>query len=218
MVGPSSAPVTVVLEATSGSMLKTVQVKGIGVGILSCNVTRAFVPVPPFGPLRISESRLPTPTAPLDHEIVVMAMEAVDLKGYTIRWIHARVPEASQLYVSLPHVSLREGQRIRLVPGRASSPVSDDALVSAGGVVMTPPTTGAIFQLVNPAGTIIHECAAMPIGQSTIPVNSLTAFPNDDGTHAFLVPPVAHTVSNRGTGLFYSSSQVTPDRTWTDGP
>ena len=102
VVGPSSAPVTVVLEATSGSMLKTVQVKGIGVGILSCNVTRAFVPVPPFGPLRISESRLPTPTAPLDHEIVVMAMEAVELKGYTIRWIHARVPEASQLYVSLP--------------------------------------------------------------------------------------------------------------------
>jgi hypothetical protein len=33
-----------------------------------------------------------------------------------------------------------------------------------GGAVMTPPTTGAIFQLVDPAGTIIHEYAAMPVG------------------------------------------------------
>ena len=33
-----------------------------------------------------------------------------------------------------------------------------------GGAVMTPPTTGAIFQLVDPAGTIIHECAARPVG------------------------------------------------------
>lgn len=29
---------------------------------------------------------------------------------------------------------------------------------------MTPPTTGAIFQLVDPTGTIIHEYAAMPVG------------------------------------------------------
>ncbi|MFL6421052.1 MAG: hypothetical protein ACJ71P_16830 [Nitrososphaeraceae archaeon] len=33
-----------------------------------------------------------------------------------------------------------------------------------GGAVMTPPTAGAIFQLVDPAGTIIHEYAAMPVG------------------------------------------------------
>ena len=33
-----------------------------------------------------------------------------------------------------------------------------------GGAVMTPPTTGAIFQLVDPAGTIIHEYEAMPVG------------------------------------------------------
>jgi hypothetical protein len=32
------------------------------------------------------------------------------------------------------------------------------------GAVMTPPTTGAIFQIVNPAGTIIHEYAAMLVG------------------------------------------------------
>ena len=110
-------------------------------------------------------------------------------------------------------MSLREGQRIRLVPGRASSPVSDDALVSAGGVVMTPPTTGAIFQLVNPAGTIIHEYAAMPIGQSTIPVNSLTAFPNDDGTHAFLVPPVAAHGIEQGhwVVLFQLAGDAGPD-------
>ena len=29
---------------------------------------------------------------------------------------------------------------------------------------LTPPTTGAIFQLIDPAGTIIHEYAAMPVG------------------------------------------------------
>ena len=32
------------------------------------------------------------------------------------------------------------------------------------GAVMAPPTTGAIFQLVDPAGTIILEYAAMPVG------------------------------------------------------
>jgi hypothetical protein len=32
-----------------------------------------------------------------------------------------------------------------------------------GGAVMTP-TTGAIFQLVDPAGSIIHEYAAMAVG------------------------------------------------------
>jgi hypothetical protein len=107
--GPSSAPVTVALKATSGSLLKTARVQGNGVGILSCSVIRAFMPVPPLGPLRITESRLPTASAPLDHEIVVMAMASVELKGYTIRWIDEQVPEASQFYVSLPHVTLREG-------------------------------------------------------------------------------------------------------------
>jgi hypothetical protein len=67
-----------------------------------------------------------------------------------------------------------------------------------GGAVMTPPTTGAIFQLVDPAGTIIHEYAAMPVGQSTIPVNSLTAFPSDDGTRAFLVPSLTARGIERG--------------------
>ena len=33
-----------------------------------------------------------------------------------------------------------------------------------GGAVMTPPTTSAIFQLVDLAGTIIHEYAVMPVG------------------------------------------------------
>ncbi|MFL6358981.1 MAG: hypothetical protein ACJ72V_06525 [Nitrososphaeraceae archaeon] len=37
-------------------------------------------------------------------------------------------------------------------------------LLLKGGAVMTPPTAGAIFQLVDPAGTIIHEYAAMPVG------------------------------------------------------
>ena len=29
---------------------------------------------------------------------------------------------------------------------------------------MTPPTTGGIFRLIDPARTIIHEYAAMPVG------------------------------------------------------
>jgi hypothetical protein len=34
----------------------------------------------------------------------------------------------------------------------------------SGGAVMTPPTTGGIFQLVDPAGMINHEYRAMPVG------------------------------------------------------
>jgi hypothetical protein len=33
-----------------------------------------------------------------------------------------------------------------------------------GGAVMSPPTTGVIFQLVDPAGTMIHGYAAMAVG------------------------------------------------------
>jgi hypothetical protein len=39
-----------------------------------------------------------------------------------------------------------------------------DIFLSGAAVMTPPPTTGAIFQLVDPTGTIIHEYAAMPVG------------------------------------------------------
>jgi hypothetical protein len=47
--------------------------------------------------------------------------------------------------------------------GQGSVAFSSDSCHRHDGAVMTPPT-GAIFQLVDPAGTIIHEYAAMPVG------------------------------------------------------
>ena len=46
----------------------------------------------------------------------------------------------------------------------------------SGGATMTPPTTGAIFQLVDPAGTIIHEYAVIPKASNSDPPVELYSF------------------------------------------
>lgn len=201
--GPSATPVTVNLSAPAGSTLRSARVAGGGVGIVSCSVTRLFVPALASGSLRITDIRLPTSTQPVDHEVMLMAMDTVALDGYTLHWIDARSPDASQLYVSLPSVTLRGGQRLKLLPGLASSPVSSDTLVHAGGAVTSPPATGAIYQLRDPAGKVVHESAAMPSGQSSVPGSSMTAIPNSDGTRAFLVPPASAPGIERGYWTVY---------------
>jgi hypothetical protein len=51
----------------------------------------------------------------------------------------------------------------QIISCQGSVAFSSDSCHRHDGAVMTPPT-GAIFQLVDPAGTIIHEYAAMPVG------------------------------------------------------
>jgi hypothetical protein len=195
--GPSTSAVTVSLTAAPGTLITSVLVSGAGVAIESCSVTSPFIPIPPAGPIRIADIKLPTVTALLDHEVTLLALEESSTAGYSVRWFDALAPAPTQLYAMLAALDLKAGQRIRLVPARASAPPVDDALVQAGGPGTAPPTTGAVYQLVDPGGSVIHECAALPTaapsssGKVKSGVSRLVAFPNQDGTRAFLVPPLA---------------------------
>ena len=198
LVSPASAPINVSLAAPAGTTFTAVRIVGSGTGLRSCRLTGPFVPNPPAGPLRIVDVRLPTATQPLDHEITLLATDAATFEGYTIRWTDAVAPGASDLYAVLSSVALGAGQRIRLVPGRASAPVVDDALVQAGGPGSTPPATGALYQLVDRSGVVVHEYAALPVG--ALDASALVPLPSADGARAFLVP--ASTAKTVGAGYW----------------
>jgi endonuclease YncB( thermonuclease family) len=184
---PSSMSQTVSLQAPPESWFTSVTIEGTGVGIESFSVTTPFVPRVPAGSLRIIDARLPTASQPIDHDITLMALEGGSYEGYTVRWIDAVTPGASELYANISKIDLKPGQRLRVVPGRASAQAVDDALVQAGGSgTTTPSRTGAVYQLVDPVGTVIHEHAVMPT--TSIKPSALVALPNSDGARAFLVP------------------------------
>jgi hypothetical protein len=186
VAGPSTSPVIV---AAPAGVFTAVWIVGSGVGLSACRITGPFVPAVPSSPLRITDIFLPTAAQPIDHEITLLATDGGTFDGYTIRWIDAVNPGASQLYAVLNTVTLLAGQRIRLIPGRASAPVTDDALVQAGGPGTPPPVTGAVYQLVDPSGVVIHERAAVPVVQVQPAAATLAAIANADGSRAFLVPP-----------------------------
>jgi hypothetical protein len=185
--GPSTSSITVSLSAVPGTLISSVVVTGAGVEIESCSATIPFIPIPPSGPIRIADIKLPTVTLPLDHEVTLLALEDASTAGYNVRWFDALTPGPTQLYATLATLDLKAGQRIRLVPARASAPPVDDEMVQAGGAGTSPPGTGAVFQLIDPAGRVVQECAAMPT--VTPGTASLVTLPNHDGTRAFLVAP-----------------------------
>jgi hypothetical protein len=187
--GPTASAITVSLSAPLGMRITSVLVSGVGVAIESCSVTSPFIPIPPAGPIRIADIRLPTANAPVDHEVTLLALEGVSTAGYSIRWFDALAPRPAELYAALATFDLKAGQRVRRVPGRDSAAPVDDALVQTGGLGSTPAMTGAVFQLIDPAGRVVHECAAMPYVPGSTP--GVVAFPNQDGSRAFLVPTPA---------------------------
>lgn len=184
--GPSTSAITVSLSAAPGTLIDSVLVSGAGVAIESCSATSPFIPIPPAGPIRIADIRLPTVTTPLDHEVTLLALEEASTAGYSVRWFDALASAPTQLYATLAALDLKAGQRIRLVPARASAPPVDDALVQAGGPGTSPPMTGAVFQLIDSASRVVHECAATLAASGGTP--GIVAFPSADGSRAFLVP------------------------------
>jgi hypothetical protein len=180
---------TVTLTAPAGGF-DSVRVSGSGVALAGCTVVEPLLPVPPSGPLRIIDVELPTTSAPLDHALSLIAFETAATNGYTVRWIDASNPSADQLYSVIQARTMQAGQVLRLVPGRPTAPASGDAIVQAGGPGSTPPVSGAVLQLIGPDGRVYHEYAALP---SAAP-QDIIAFPNADGTRAFLALPTTATM------------------------
>ncbi|MBO0754260.1 MAG: hypothetical protein J2P54_00230 [Bradyrhizobiaceae bacterium] len=174
-------------RAPALTTLRSLRVRGDGVGIVTCTVDTPFRPRLATGPLRIVAAKLPASASDLTHEVTLMALAPVSLLGWSVRWIDPLVGGGSQLYaVCSADLTLAEAQRVRLVPSVASSPVIDDAMVLAGGPGIAPPPAGAIFQLFDPTGTCVHEYVAMvPSGSA----RTLAIIPDADGSRAFLIPP-----------------------------
>jgi hypothetical protein len=184
---PEPGTFRLLARAPAQSTLKSLRVRGLGVGIVSCTVDTPFRPRRATGPLRIVAVKLPTSTSDLTHEVTLMAMDSVSLQGWSLRWVDPATGGVSELYarctVNLP---LTEARRVRLVSSLASAPATDDALVLAGGPGIAPPPAGAIFQLLDPTGTCVHEYAAMSAGGAA---RTLAIIPDADGSRAFLIPP-----------------------------
>jgi hypothetical protein len=174
-------------HAPTNANLAGVRIRGDNVGIVSCTVDTPFRPRRAAGPLRILSIKLPANAADLTHEVTLMAMAPVSLRGWSVRWLDPVAGGESQLYATSPaDLPLAEAQRVRFVPSVASAPTSDDALVLAGGPGTAPPSTGAIYQLFDPSGRCVHECAAMASGGAA---RTLAIIPDADGSRAFLIPP-----------------------------
>jgi len=127
-------------------------------------------------------------------------------------------PDPLRRFTSAADLPLTEAQRVRLVPSVASAPAIDDALVLAGGPGTAPPPTGAIFQLFDPVGRRVHECAAMAPGGVA---SALAIIPDADGSRAFLIPPPSEAGLMPGfwqLSLSFASDTNAPDLDrWTVG-
>ena len=178
-------------RAPAHTTLRRVRVRGTGVGIVSCTVDTPFRPRQATGPLRIVNMKLPTSTSDLTHEITLMTMAPVSLQGWSVRWVDPATGGASVLYAECTvNVPLAEARRVRFVPSLASAATTDDALVLAGGSGTAPPPAGAVFQLLDPTGTCMHEYTAMALGGTE---RALAIIPDADSSRAFLIPPRSET-------------------------
>jgi hypothetical protein len=187
-VTPLAEPGTFKLQvrAPTTLTLKSLRLRGSGVGIVSYTFDTPFRPRLPTGPLRIVAAKLPTTVNDLVHEVTLMAMAPVSLRGWSVRWLDPIAGGDSQLYTACTtDLPLGEAQRVRLVPSVANAPTVDDALVLAGGPGVAPPSTGAIFQLLDPTGMCVHECAVMA---SASAARALAIIPDADSSRAFLIP------------------------------
>ena len=189
-VPASSAPQTVTLRPAAGSPITSVSVVGDDVAIEQCTCTVPVAPAPHGRAAAHCRSHAadgrraarPRGYAPgCGRARGRRLYRPVDERRYTRRERAVR---------GHPLGNPGPGARLRLVPGRAAATPTHDALVQPGGPGAAPPTTGAVYQLLDPGQRVVHEVAAMPLpAQGT--VSTVTPFPSADETRAFLVPPAA---------------------------
>jgi hypothetical protein len=93
-----------------------------------------------------------------------------------------------------------------------------DALLLAGGSGTAPPAAGAVFQLLDPAGTCVHDHAAMA---SCGAIRTVAIIPDADGSRAFLIPPSSESTLAEGfwqlTLIFVGDVNAPDLERWTVG-
>jgi hypothetical protein len=171
--------------SVSGTSLASLTLSGAGHAVHAIRFGSLFAPAPAAGPVRLLDAVLPSAPGAGDHYVELLAEEATDLAGWTLQW---RPADASAdwltYHVCTPWRSLPAGGIARVVGGAATGGGVAGRATWFGGTVGTVPTTGIVLRLVDAAGTVIHQRAAMPAGTAT----PYGLVPDEDGTRAYVIP------------------------------
>jgi hypothetical protein len=199
-VAPADEAVEKAVSLYGGVPLGSVRLAFDGAAIVSLSVGEGFQPEPPRGPARIAAVRLPGSAADTSHRVDLVAFADTDLGGWQLRWLDALAPaaEATSYHRFAPGLRLGDGGAARVYGGRGVADPEDGFEVMAGGLVGTLPATGAVLRLVDPAGRVADEFAAMPPAGAAAVTDHLL-LPNGDGTAALLVAPEAALASGHWT-------------------
>jgi hypothetical protein len=185
---PGGDPQAVTAEIT-GSDVTSISLTGTGLALESISLVTPFRPRPPQGDLRLLAARLPQNANDKQHAVDVIAYRDVDLGRWSIRSVNAVAPSAPAAYHTFaPGLTLADARIARVYGGLASGSADAGVDTYFGGTAAAPEPKGAVFELVDPLGRVVHELAVLPSGSYTA-VSGMIAVPNGDSTRVFLLSP-----------------------------
>ena len=175
----------------TGAEITKLSLMGNGFSVVSLSIDEVFQPAPPRSDVRLVHAKLPVSSTDLRHRVEVIPYRDVELGNWSIRWLGAFAPEKSGTYYTFaPGTTLADGRVARVYGGLANPPADLGVdIYAGGGVGAQPPSGGSIFQLVDPAGRVVHELAALldsTYASPAVPADEIVVIPNGDGTRALL--------------------------------
>lgn len=84
--------------------------------------------------------------------------------------------------------SIEDGRTTSVYGLVTTTPADRGVNLFAGGTVGTVPATGAVFRLIAPDGTVLHELCSLP-ASAFMPVSGIHIFVDGDQTRALLLAP-----------------------------
>jgi hypothetical protein len=174
----------------TGNEIRQVKLSGSGIRLLSVSVVEQHRPPLVVGSVRILRAMLPQSVTDTRHKVDLTTISDSDLSDWSIRWFDALAPtEAIHYHTFAPGSRLRDSEIARIYGGVDKSDPEPGVRVYAGGAIFPPSLRGAIFQLVNPAGQVMHEHALLA-EFTEVDSSSFVHAVSDDGTRAAFIPIV----------------------------
>ncbi|MFN0091462.1 MAG: hypothetical protein ACKVWR_14535 [Acidimicrobiales bacterium] len=197
--GDGTGPSSDVSAHTTGRHTLTVtataltgcNVTGSGFSLSSLTEISAWQPKPSARGVRIVDVRLPANAADTGHFVDVMTDTTIDLSQWRLQWRPADASAHWREYhlVALVGRILPAGATARIVAGTATGTAAADKATWFGGLDGTFPTAGAVVRLVDAAGLVVHEQAAIPT-PTTVPCEIVA---DPDLTRAYILPAIRST-------------------------
>jgi hypothetical protein len=183
-----TTPGTEALLAISAGRLDRAILTGSGTAIVRMVTVERFVPGPPRTPVRLAHVVLPATITDTQHSVEVAALADIDVSGWTIRWFAAAAPGEPALYHAFgSNTVVHDGEVIRVWGSVAAPAPQPGVRVLGGGAVGTVPPEGVVLQLVDTAGQVVHEIAALADAVPTA-FGFADVAVSGDATRALLIP------------------------------